>query len=84
MNATINTFPPFQSMNSPRGWVLAVIVLLHFGFFLMLSSGMGHRIVDAFRPPPIVVIPSEPEPLPAEANSKPVPLELVSTGNRGT
>ena len=81
MNATtINTFPPFQSMNSPRGWILAVIVLLHFGFFLVLSSGMGSRIVDAFRPPPIVVIPTKPEPLPPEPNSKPVPLKFDNTG----
>ena len=40
MNATMHTFPPFQSMNSPRGWILAVIVLLHLGFFLVLSAGL--------------------------------------------
>lgn len=51
MSATINTFPPFQSMNSPRGWILAVIVLLHLGFFWALSSGMAVRIVDVLLPP---------------------------------
>ena len=40
MNATLNTFPPFQSMGSPRGWILAVIALLHFGFFYVLSAGL--------------------------------------------
>lgn len=67
MNATINTFPPFQSMNSPRGWILAAIVLLHFGFFVLLSSGMGVQIVEALRPPPVLVTPkTESEPLPPE------------------
>lgn len=70
MNATLNTFPPLQSMNSPRGWILAAIVLLHFGFFLLLSSGMGARIVEAIRPPPVLVIPKperEPTPPPPTA-----------------
>jgi protein TonB len=40
MNATLNTFPPFQSMGSPRGWILASIALLHLGFFYVLSSGL--------------------------------------------
>jgi protein TonB len=72
MSATINTFPPFQSMTSPRGWILAVIVLLHFGFFLLLSSGMGHRLVEALRPPPTYVdIPIEKEPEP-----EPPPIDL--------
>jgi protein TonB len=86
MSATINTFPPFQSMNSPRGWILAVIVLLHFGFFLLLSSGMGHRIVEAFRPPTIVVeLPRqrerEPDPQPIDhridftPTTFPIPLQ---------
>jgi protein TonB len=47
MNATLNTFPPFQSMGSPRGWILAVIVLLHFGFFYVLSSGLMPNIFPA-------------------------------------
>lgn len=72
MNATINTFPPFQSMNSPRGWILAAIVLLHFGFFVLLSSGMGVRIIDALKPPPVLVIPQpERERLPPPEPIKP-------------
>jgi protein TonB len=79
MNATtINTFPPLQSMNSPRGWILALIVLLHFGFFVLLSSGMGPRILDAFRPPPIVVMPTKPEPLPTEPTTATKPVKLVT------
>jgi periplasmic protein TonB len=74
MSATINTFPPFQSMNSPRGWILAVIVLLHLGFFALLSSSMGIRIVEVLRPPPQYVdVPDtrtdpEPEPKPTPVN----------------
>jgi periplasmic protein TonB len=44
MNATLNTFPPFQSMGSPRGWILAAIALLHLGFFYVLSSGLMPNI----------------------------------------
>lgn len=66
MNATINTFPPFQSMNSPRGWILAVIVLLHLGFFLALSSGMRIDIGPVFRTSALVSPIVEPEKLPPE------------------
>jgi protein TonB len=40
MYATLNTFPPVQSMSSPRGWILAAIALIHLGFFYVLSSGL--------------------------------------------
>lgn len=70
MNATtINTFPPFQSMTSPRGWILAAIVLLHVGFFLALSSGMSLDIVKVFRTsttlvtPPVVIDIEPPQPV---------------------
>ena len=57
MNATLNTFPPLQSMNSPRGLILGAIVLLHLGFLLLLSSGMGDRIREVLRPPAVMVVP---------------------------
>ena len=67
MHATMNTFPPFQSMNSPRGWVLAGIVLLHAGFFWLLSSGMAKTIVDVVRgPTEYVVIDTKRPPPPPE------------------
>ena len=67
MSATLNTFPPFQSMNSPRGWILAVIVLLHLGFFWLLSTSMGQAIIQKWNPPSIMVDvqrqpPVEPQP----------------------
>ena len=63
MSATINTFPPFQSMNSPRGWILAVIVLLHLGFFWLLSTSMGQEIIKVFRPPGVMVEVQREEPV---------------------
>jgi protein TonB len=61
MNATINTFPPFQSMGSPRGWILAVIALLHLGFFYVLSSGLMPNIfpTNDNRTEVVVITPDE-------------------------
>lgn len=56
MSATVNTFPPFQSMSSPRGWALTLIVLLHAGLFSALMSGMGTRMVTVLRQTPTQVI----------------------------
>ncbi len=53
MSATVNSFPAFQSLNSPRAWTLAVIVLLHAGFFWALNTGLSRQIVT-FIPPDIV------------------------------
>ena len=47
---TINTFPSLHSWSSPRSWALAIIVLLHMGFFWALThglSGTGGRTQDA-------------------------------------
>jgi hypothetical protein len=42
MNAiTVNTFPGVNSFTSARSWVLALIVLLHVGFFWALSNGLS-------------------------------------------
>lgn len=63
MNATINTFPPFQSMGSPRGWILAAIVLLHFGFFVVLSAGLMPDIFPKTHPATkVTFIPTKVEP----------------------
>lgn len=76
MNATINTFPPCQSMNSPRGWILAAIVLLHFGFFLALSSGMGVHLVQVLKPPAVLITPPvTPEHPPETVVPKPVNID---------
>jgi len=47
---TINSFPSLHSLTSPRGWALAIIVLLHLGFFWVLSNGLTPTIVKWFEP----------------------------------
>jgi len=56
MSVTVNSFPPFQSMNSPRGWVLAIIVLLHVVFFWLFASGLGARMIGAVSPQKFQVV----------------------------
>jgi periplasmic protein TonB len=51
MTATLNTFPALNTLTSPRSWVMAVIVLLHLGFFWALSNGLSLKIVEIFPPP---------------------------------
>ena len=36
----MNAFPPLHAFNSSRGWFLALIVLLHAGFFWVLTHGV--------------------------------------------
>jgi len=61
MSATINTFPPLHALNS-RSWFMAAIVLLHAGFFWVLSNGLSLQIVDIL--PPLKVVVPEPDPKP--------------------
>lgn len=84
MNATVNAFPPLHELNSSRGWFIALIALLHAGFFWALTHGVtigGIRvepktwIVDV----PIPIIDPEPlvPPEPTDIQSgrvDPVPL----------
>lgn len=37
---TVNAFPPLHAFNSSRAWFLALIVLLHTGFFWVLTHGV--------------------------------------------
>lgn len=62
MSVTVNTFPPFQSMNSPRSWALAIIVLLHVVFLWALTSGLSTRIITALTPPTqmVTIAPQDP------------------------
>jgi protein TonB len=62
MSATINTFPPLQQMNTPRGWALGLIVLVHAGFFYALTSGMALKLLPP-RTIPTQVIPIDPKAL---------------------
>jgi protein TonB len=51
---SINTFPAINTLQSPRSWFLAIIVLLHVGFFIALNSGLSFSTL-VFQPPPFKV-----------------------------
>ncbi|MEQ1580144.1 MAG: energy transducer TonB [Steroidobacteraceae bacterium] len=65
--ATVHSFPALNALSSPRGVVLAVIVLLHAGFFWSLNNGLS-RSVLVFVPTRIqasfIEEPARPEPAP--------------------
>lgn len=59
---TVNSFPSLNNWNSPRAWALAIIVLLHLGFFWALTSGMGQTMLTKLVTLPPVLVPlSEPQ-----------------------
>jgi protein TonB len=76
MSATINSFPAFHSMNSPRGWILAAIVLIHFGFFVLLSSSMGVNLLYEPRPPAVLVTPAPIEKIKPPEPQPTAPVEM--------
>jgi len=45
---TVNAFPPLHAFNSSRSWFMALIVLVHLGFFWALTNGLT---VYIFKPP---------------------------------
>ena len=61
---TINTFPSLHSWSSPRSWAMAIIVLLHAGFFCVLTNGMSITIPKVFDPAPPELLPVDPQPIP--------------------
>jgi protein TonB len=62
---TVNSFPSMHSWNSPRAWALAIIVLLHLGFFWALTSGMSIKLPKIFitEPPQLLPLPEQPKPM---------------------
>lgn len=73
---TINSFPSLHSWSSPRSWALAIIVLLHAGFFWALTNGLSVPIPDVLKPkapeliPVVERLPTPPEPI------KPIDVQL--------
>ncbi len=74
MSVTVNTFPPVHAFNSSRAWTLAVIVLIHAGFFWVLSSGLARSIVAVVLPRTDVVViePAKKTPPPPHEVAEPV------------
>ncbi|WP_157994540.1 energy transducer TonB [Peristeroidobacter agariperforans] len=61
---TVNSFPSMHNWNSPRAWALAIIVLLHLGFFWALTNGMTQKITKIFVPQAPVLLPQPQQPQP--------------------
>ena len=71
---TVNAFPPLHAFNSSRGWFLALIVLLHAGFFWVLTHGVT---IGSIKTEPAADrrrsdTCADPEPLPPPTPVKPV------------
>lgn len=62
---TVNSFPSMHNWNSPRAWALAIIVLLHLGFFWALTSGMTITLPKIFitAAPQLLPLPEQPKPV---------------------
>lgn len=75
MSVTINAFPPVHAFNSSRAWMIAIIALIHVGFFWALTSGLARQILQL--PPPVtqayVELPrTSPPPPPRDPVTQPV------------
>jgi periplasmic protein TonB len=57
---TVNAFPPFHAFTSSRSWFLALIVLVHVGFFYGLSNGLTVSIFKPKPPGDVFYVPSDP------------------------
>lgn len=62
---TVNSFPSMHNWSSPRAWALAIIVLLHLGFFWALTNGMTQKITQFIIPeaPRLLPLPEQPKPV---------------------
>jgi periplasmic protein TonB len=77
MVTTLNTFPPLHSFNSPRSWMMAVVILLHALLFVALTTGrtiiakLPNRTVVVF-PEDLTKAPPPPPPPPIDYRVKPI------------
>jgi protein TonB len=76
---TVNAFPPLHAFNSSRAWFLALIVLLHAGFFWVLTHGVTIGSIEI--QPPVIVdfLPDKSKPKPTPPD-EPEPPEVVTRG----
>lgn len=61
---TVNSFPPLHALDSPKGWFMAIIVLLHVGFVWAVNHGLS--FTKLILPPPkteVNFVPLEPKPI---------------------
>lgn len=57
---TVNAFPPLHAFNSSRSWFLALIVLVHLGFFWGLTNGLAVYIINPPKGGDVFLVPSDP------------------------
>ena len=58
---TVNAFPPLHTFNSSRSWFLALIVLVHLGFFWALTHGLASYVWKADTPGDTFLLPDTPK-----------------------
>jgi periplasmic protein TonB len=82
---TINTFPAIHTFNSSRSWAMAIIVLLHFGFLWLLTSGMTVRLDTILTQPGKITLvekkiekipPPPPIPYVVPTHNVPIPIPM--------
>ena len=57
---TVNAFPPLHAFNSSRSWFLALIVLVHLGFFWGLTHGLAAYVWESEPSGDIFLVPKDP------------------------
>lgn len=67
---SLNTFPAINTFHSPRSWFLALIVILHVGFFFALNSGLSFSTLVS--PPKVFKVSLIDEPTPEHRTARPI------------
>ena len=67
---SLNTFPAINTFHSPRSWFLAVIVILHVGFFFALNSGLSFS--GLVTPPKVFKVSLIDEASPPQRTARPI------------
>lgn len=76
---SLNTFPAINTFHSPRSWFLALIVILHLGFFFALNSGLTFSTLVT--PPKVFKVSLIDEATPPERTARPI-VEPNTTWSR--
>ena len=71
---TVNSFPSLNYWNSPRAWALAIIALLHLGFFWALTNGLSINPLKILVPEPPLLLPVPEQPKPVKRVELPDPI----------
>lgn len=70
----------YSAGRSRHAAVLTAIVAFHLGMFLLIAAGLGPRIIGLIGdedPPPVTLLPEQPDPIERSAPEDPGPLDFV-------